>query len=476
MQLRAVSPALAAYQVNRPGRILFDREARKSVLGTLPPAQRQALCGQPRQRWPSHPVVKNVNARDDGGPDDRSEPFAWTVMNEAAVAYGLDDAYARRSLVRLLDRWARSGGLTRLNESEANVYYAVDRSLLPTLVAWSLVRDAPDVERERAQRIDRWLRRVARLRGDLRPRSSEGDLTSRNNHRYLSASVEHGLGCAHRRGQLLPRGLRAPSRGARRTCAPTAACRSRPSAAPGPLVPAPCHRLARHHRRDRRRPGLRPLRPGRRTAASLHTAVRFLLDAIDDPALVEAYAAADYKPGTAQDPEDQDLSFLEPRGHGRHYMAWAELYMARFPDREESRRLLALLEPDGPGLPADGRRLQRRQHHLLLRPARRAAMQNGAAETPAPPRQRELKRCSARVVLDDQVRLHLHRVGHVLHLGRADELDAGRSWARRRCTPARRAPDGQSSPAPSGGCASARRSRSCRPRAPGSSGCSRACR
>ena len=132
-------------------------------------------------------------------------------MNEAAVAYGLDDAYARRSLVRLLDRWARSGGLTRLNESEVNVYYAVDRSLLPTLVAWSLVRDAPDVERERAQRIDRWLRRVARLRGDLRPRSSEGDLTSRNNHHYLRASVRHGLGCPHGRGQLLPRGLRAPS-------------------------------------------------------------------------------------------------------------------------------------------------------------------------------------------------------------------------------------------------------------------------
>jgi poly(beta-D-mannuronate) lyase len=81
---------------------------------------------------------------------------------------------------------------------------------------------------------------------------------------------------------------------------------------------------------------------------SLHTAVRFLLDAIDNPALVEPYAAADYKPGTAQDPEDQDLSFLAARGHGRHYMAWAEFYMARFPDREESRRLLALLERKDP--------------------------------------------------------------------------------------------------------------------------------
>ena len=39
----------------------------------------------------------------------------------------------------------------------------------------------------------------------------------------------------------------------------------------------------------------------------------------------------------------QDLSFLFRRGHGRHYMAWVEIYLARFPERPESRRLLAVL-------------------------------------------------------------------------------------------------------------------------------------
>jgi poly(beta-D-mannuronate) lyase len=76
---------------------------------------------------------------------------------------------------------------------------------------------------------------------------------------------------------------------------------------------------------------------------TIHTAVRFLLDAVDDPRRVWRYAAANERPGPEGDPRRQDLGFLARRGHGRHYMAWAEMYLARFPDRPESRRLLALL-------------------------------------------------------------------------------------------------------------------------------------
>jgi poly(beta-D-mannuronate) lyase len=70
----------------------------------------------------------------------------------------------------------------------------------------------------------------------------------------------------------------------------------------------------------------------------IHRAVRFLLDGIEDPARLRPYA------GNAA----QDLGFLSRRGHGRHYMAWAEIYLARFPERAESRRLLALLERSDP--------------------------------------------------------------------------------------------------------------------------------
>ena len=48
----------------------------------------------------------------------------------------------------------------------------------------------------------------------------------------------------------------------------------------------------------------------------------------------------------------QDFSFLVRRGNGRHYMAWAELYRARFPERDESRRLGVLLpQISEPGWP-----------------------------------------------------------------------------------------------------------------------------
>ena len=75
---------------------------------------------------------------------------------------------------------------------------------------------------------------------------------------------------------------------------------------------------------------------------SLHSAVRFLLDAVDDQERVAGYAWADETTPVGHHPS-QDLGFLVRRGHGRHYMAWVEIYLARFPERPESRRLLALL-------------------------------------------------------------------------------------------------------------------------------------
>ena len=83
---------------------------------------------------------------------------------------------------------------------------------------------------------------------------------------------------------------------------------------------------------------------------SLHRAIRFLLEAIEDPRRVWRYAAANDKPGPEKDYRRQDLGFLKPRGHGRHYMAWVEAYAARFPERPEARRLLALVQPARPGI------------------------------------------------------------------------------------------------------------------------------
>ena len=79
------------------------------------------------------------------GPDTASEPFALAVMTEAAAGLA-GDAGARRRLVDLIDRWAGAGALTQLERPSANTYYALDRTLLPTLVAFALVRDTAELD------------------------------------------------------------------------------------------------------------------------------------------------------------------------------------------------------------------------------------------------------------------------------------------------------------------------------------------
>jgi poly(beta-D-mannuronate) lyase len=83
----------------------------------------------------------------------------------------------------------------------------------------------------------------------------------------------------------------------------------------------------------------------RADGADLHHAVAFLVQAIDRPELLAPYVGAD-------DIRQQDLGFLGPRNNGRHYMAWALLYRARFPARDEAAALARWLPVAGqPGWP-----------------------------------------------------------------------------------------------------------------------------
>jgi poly(beta-D-mannuronate) lyase len=339
---------VTAVDVRRPGEVLLaDRAGRRAALRALPESTRRALCGEPPERWPSYPAVKRVEAQDDGGPDERSEPFALAVMAATAAGFGLDDPTARRALVAQLDRWAREGGLTLLDEAgRSNAYYAINRVLLPTVVAWSLVRDAPEAGPERAGRIDRWLRRVAHLRGELRPPGNAGEVTRRNNHRYLSASASMAWGALAGDDAYFREG-------------PAAFDMALADMRPDGSLPLETKRGSRALWYQRHAIASlvaiaemaavqgRDLYARERQGRSLHTAVRFLLDAIDDPGLVRRYAATHGEDGEAG-PVAQDLSFLVRRGHGRHYMAWADVYAARFPEREESRRLLQLLRGADP--------------------------------------------------------------------------------------------------------------------------------
>jgi hypothetical protein len=143
----ADQPDLAGHRVTRPGEVLIERAPRRAWLAALPAAERAARCGAVRDDWRSHKAktrLKTSKADAQNSTDGRSAPFAWTVMTAAAVAFGHDDAAARAALIGNLLRWARGETLTKLEDRHDNTYYSLERTLLPTIVAYGLIRDHPD--------------------------------------------------------------------------------------------------------------------------------------------------------------------------------------------------------------------------------------------------------------------------------------------------------------------------------------------
>jgi poly(beta-D-mannuronate) lyase len=334
---RAMDREVDDMRVIRQGAVLVRPETRRAELAGMARAARQALCGPLRPAW-SAPAPLPRLATSYGGPDNRSEPFALTVMETAAAAFGLDDEAARQTLARLLAGWAAQGALLETDDA-TNAYYALERTLLPTLAGYALIRDSKALAPGDRDRIDHWLRDLVELRDG---RASEDSASGQNNHAYLSASVDAAYGALAGDAQRLAAGIevyrealadmrrdgslpRETERGARALWYQRHAIASLVTIAAIAEVQGLdlWNEQARGH--------------------SLHTAIRFLLDAIEEPRRVWAYAEADVNSGTAAPWDEQDLSFLERRGHVRHYMAWAEIYIGRFPERREAHRLQAIL-------------------------------------------------------------------------------------------------------------------------------------
>jgi poly(beta-D-mannuronate) lyase len=339
-------PDLETFRVTRPDALLFDRAARREALATMPQSQRERLCGAEQDGWPRHGVVHNVyNGKQPG------EGFVFTMMIAAAAAFGTDDAEAARAVIGNLSRWAADDGLGNFKkEPAASMYYNLDRSLLPVIVAYSLVRDHPDMSARERERIEPWLDRLVWRRGPGRERDPDAT-SSRNNHRYLADSVTMAWGILHGDDD----GFRA---GIERYLAALDQMR------PDGSLPLETARGARalHYQRH----AIASLVAIAEMAAaqgydlygiegedgqSIHRAIDFLLDGIDQTSLVWPYARANDNSGTWRNYKVQDLDFMTRRGHDRHYMAWTEAYLARFPDSELAPRLRRALAEFGPATP-----------------------------------------------------------------------------------------------------------------------------
>lgn len=338
----------ATARLARPGAVLFLPEEGGGAAAFAPSARRSAWCRAEDLDRLARAATQPVRAlRGDGDdpPDPAAEPFSRAVMAATAAGFGADDAGAREVLARLLRDWAVADALTGGFPLTDNARYALDRALLPVIAGFALLRGDPVLAPADALVVERWLGRLVHA---PREAGSEPRETDRNNHAYLRGSVRaawaaltgDAAGFAEavsvyrdaladmRRDGSLPLETR---RGARALWYQRHALASLVAIA----------EMAALQGRD-----LYGLEVSGR---DLHLAVRFLLDGIDDPDRVRRYAKANVRPGPESDYRRQDLTFLLRRGHGRHYMAWAEIYMARFPGRPESRRLLRVLAEADPG-------------------------------------------------------------------------------------------------------------------------------
>lgn len=309
------------------------------------PGSREACLPSARLADPS--AILRVHGPAQNGTDRSIEPFALLQMQAAAVWQDRrDEAAAERAVGELL-LWARAGALVRIDDagdarSNARTIAALRRTLIAVLGSWAELRTSPP-GRAHAREIERWLADlfVAQNTPPGGPpvtarRDTAVNLTE---NALLQATLDAQWATIAGRPELADRAWRT----ARATIGEMRLDGSLPAeTARG--------RLALWHQRqalaslvylgELLRPLGHDLWQPRADGTDLHRGVSFLLRALEDPALLARYTGD-------VDARRQDLGFLKLRGNGRHYMAWAELYRARFPGREEARQLGRLLPTTG---------------------------------------------------------------------------------------------------------------------------------
>ena len=249
-----------------------------------------------------------------------------------------------------LRNWAAAGALLTYpgftpgdpTQSDSTLKYLLNWPVMPIVTTWSLLRNDSIVSTADRSLIDSW---VGRLIGFSI--SEAGTNPPRNNHGYLAYSIKMAWAIASGNDTAFAEGVETfyialhqmrsdgsfPAEVARGACA----LRYQDTAIANLLAIA---ELAAQQGYD-----LYSLTVDGKT---IHQAVTFLLDAVDDPAVVAGYAAAngvcDFPPGSPMD------TFSIRVGNPDDIMsAWMEPYIARFPALLNSARLPGVSTGSGNG-------------------------------------------------------------------------------------------------------------------------------
>ena len=278
--------------------------------------------------------IKGLKETKGYGSDQSAEDFSWAVMTLAGRAIA-GDRDAEQDLSSLLHSWARADAFDDTDDSSDGLF-SLKRVLLPVIVGYSVVQQ--DMGENERRTVFTWIDGLTRHID----RVQDGDVDL-NNHRYLADAVLTTWGMVTGSPYLLERG---------RLRLKKALLEQMRSDGSFPLEARRGSRAIWYHRQSLsslttilaalETAGDEPLADPA-LAEAWDRSLTFLLGTIERPEKVFRYAAENYRPGPESDYEKQDLTFLDRRGHGRHYMAWAERAVHFRPDSEPSRRLKALI-------------------------------------------------------------------------------------------------------------------------------------
>ena len=310
----------------------FDVEQRRAELQQPDYAEARDAClaVATEDALPLPAPLAGLYPTDDYGTDNSSEDYAWAMMVLGGRSLA-GDAEATGILVEGLIAWAEADALED-TPTHYDPFFALKRTMLPTMVAYRIVADQMTAEDSALVRdwIDGLVRRV----------DVEFDAeVDRNNHRYLTDLALMAWGSIARDQALLDKGL------------------GRYAIALGQARPDGS--LPLETRRGARAMWYTNVSLGELTSmaeiagasgAALYptavdggmthaTMLGFLLDVLETPGRILPYAAENVVPGPTDDYRSQDLGFTVTRGHGRHYMAWTEALLATAPDSAPARRM-----------------------------------------------------------------------------------------------------------------------------------------
>ncbi|WP_431323909.1 alginate lyase family protein [Rhizobium sp. YTU87027] len=322
---------------------LFDVKARKAFLAQNPSsdAHRACLAVDADAKWGSIEIIKGLTTTEGYGTDRSGNEYAWAVMVLSGRALA-GDKRAEEMLKTFLLKWADADAFSE-TEKVHDAYYALKRLMLPTVVAYSIIRDG--LSDEEKQKLIAWIDPLVRRTDQI----FEGSVDY-NNHRYLADSVLMAWGSLTGDQELYQKGIdrfhvilddaRADGslpletrRGAR------ALWYMRQSLTSMTVMAE----IAAGGQDD--------LFDATATAdgkkKSMWTVLSYWMNGMTNPILVNAYSAENYIPGPEQDFMRPDLGFLENRGNGRHYLAFLEALAVHEPANFTQRRAGALLEREG---------------------------------------------------------------------------------------------------------------------------------